>query len=305
MRLTYKNSNIINDVSLNYCVHEMFSEKRSDSLVVRFNDPKGVWSKWNPQTGDTIAFENGPSKTGRMFIHSLKPENGLYTIRAMSMPVSGKVRQSRSWESLRFLQLANTIAAAHGLTFKNYGCTDFLYPFMEQNNETDFELFYRVCMLEGFQMLIYDGNLIAYDERHIESQPPAGTLEVGEDGVFTYEDTGNQSFGSAEVSGGSYTGTFKAPGNNPRIFRPEDPPQVNSNAEAARFAKGLLRNANKHEKKGSFSKDLMLGYAAASILRLNTPKASAWNGTVFVTKVRHDYIGNKSTIYFRKPLEGY
>jgi len=49
----------------------------------------------------------------------------------------------------------------------------------------------------------------------------------------------------------------------------------------------------------------MTGYAAASILTLSTPRATMWDGTVFVYKVRHDFVGNKSTIYFRHILEGY
>ena len=306
MRLTYNGSDIYKDVSVNYCVHEMYAEKQSDTLVIRFNDPQGIWSKWNPQTGDEISFEKEASRTGKMYIHSLRAENGLYTMRAMSMPVSGKFRQSRSWEGLRFLRLGNQIAEAHGLTFKNYGCADYLYAYMAQQNETDFELFYRICMPDGNQMLIYDGRLIAYNEQQIETQTPAGTLKVGADGVFTYEDISNQCYGSAEVASGIYSGTFRDPNaQSSRILRPEVPMQVTNNAEAARFARGLLRNANKHGWSGSFAKDLMLGFSAASVLRLETPKASAWNGVIFITKVRHDYVSNKSIIYFRKPLEGY
>ena len=306
MKLIYKNTDIYRDVSINYCVHEMYAEKQSDSLVVRFNDPKGIWSKWNPRIGEEIEFEKESSKTGKMFIHSLKPENGLFTVRAMAIPVSGKVRQSRSWEAIRFFKIANEIAAAHGLIFKNYGCTDFLYPYLSQNNETDFAFFYNLCIREGCQMIIYDTNLIAYNEQYLESQPSAGSMEVGIDGVFTYNDTSSQSYGSAEIASGSYSGRFAAPNTkNMRILRPEIKIQFTSNSEAARFAKGFLRNENKNEKTGIYSKSLMLGYAAASKTRLITTKASEWNGEVFITKVRHDYINNKSTIYFRKPLEGY
>ena len=81
--------------------------------------------------------------------------------------------------------------------------------------------------------------------------------------------------------------------------------QSTSNSEAARFAKGLLRNANKYGHTGQFSKSLLTGYAAASLLQLKTTKASAWDGPVFVYKVRHDFVGNKSTLYFRDLLEGY
>ena len=84
MNFFYNGTDIYNDVSVNYCVHEMFAEKQADTLVIRFNDTKGVWSKWQPAAGDTVRFKEGASDTGKMFIHSMKPENGLFTIRAMS-----------------------------------------------------------------------------------------------------------------------------------------------------------------------------------------------------------------------------
>ena len=155
-------------------------------------------------------------------------------------------------------------------------------------------------------MLIYDGKLLAYNEQYIESQTPAGTLLVDENGVFTYQDNRAACYGSCEISSGSYSGKFKAPNaTNTAVLRPDKAIPVTSNAEAARFAKGLLRNANKYGHTGQFSKALLTGYAAASMLQLKTTKASAWDGTVFVYKVRHDFVGNKSTLFFREPLEGY
>lgn len=305
MNLYYNGVDIYGDVSVNYCVHEMFAEKQADTLVLRFNDTKGVWSKWNPAEGDAIRFKEGASDTGKMFIHSMKPENGLYTIRALSMPVTGKTKKSKSWEGVRFLQIANEIAGAHGLTFENYGCTDQVYPYLSQENETDFALFSRLCTLEGCQMLIYDGKLLAYNEAYIEAQAVAGSLEVDENGNFTYHDNRATCYGSCEVNSGSFSGSFKAPrATSSAVLRPDNI-RATSNGEAARFAKGLLRNANKYGHTGQFSKSLLTGYAAASLLTLKTPKASAWDGPVFVYKVRHDFVGNKSTLYFRDLLEGY
>lgn len=306
MKLYYNGTDIYNDVSVNYCVHEMHAEKQADTLVLRFNDTKGVWSKWNPAAGDTLRLTEGASNTGKMFIHSMTPENGLFTIRAMATPQSAATRKSRSWEGVRFLQLGNEIAASHGLTFQNYGCADQVYPYLKQENEGDLALFSRLCMLEGCQMLVYDGKLLAYNERYIEGQTPAGTLTVGDNGVFAYQDNRARCYGSCEVSSGGFFGKFKAPNTkSTTVLRPEKVIPVTSNAEAARFAKGLLRNANKYGHTGKFSKELLTGYAAASLLKLSTKKASAWDGTVFVYRVRHDFVGNKSTLYFREPLEGY
>ena len=306
MKFYYNGTDIYSDVSVNYCVHEMYAEKQADTLVIRFNDTKGTWSKWNPAEGDAVRLTEGASDTGKMFIHSMKSENGLFTLRAMSMPKSGATKKSKSWEGVRYLQLANEFAANHGLTFQNYGCKDQVYPYLQQQNETDFAMFSRLSSMEGNQMLIYDGKLLAYNEQYIESQTPAGTLEIGENGVFAYYDDRARCFGSCEVSSGSFFGKFKAPGaTSSTVLRPDIPIRATSNAEAARFAKGLLRNANKYGRTGQFSKELLTGYAAASLIKLSTKKASAWNGTVFVYKVRHDFVGNKSTLYFRDILEGY
>ena len=305
MNLYYNGTDIYNDVSVNYCVHEMHAEKQADTLVIRFNDTKGVWSKWQPADGDAIRFKDGASDTGKMFIHSMKPQNGLFTIRAMSMPKSGTTKKSKSWEGVRFLQIANEIAENHGLTFQNYGCEDQVYPYLKQQNETDFAFFSRLCTLEGCQMLIYDGKLLAYNESYIEAQPIAGSLDVDEAGNFSYEDNRSRCYAACEIASGAHSGKFNAPGaNTTAVLRPEGI-HATSNSEAARFAKGLLRNANKYGKTGQFSRSLLTGYAAASLLQLKTKKASAWDGAVFLYKVRHDFVGNKSTLYFRELLEGY
>lgn len=305
MKLTYKGVDIFPQVSVNYCVHDMYAEGRSDLLTVRFNDPRGVWSKWQPAAGDVVTFENGPAKTGKMFVYSLKPENGLYTLRAMAMPMTGQDINNKSWEAVRFLQIANEIATRHKLQFVNYGCTDHLYSYLSQVNKTDFEFFYNLCNLEGYQMLIFDGKLLAYNESYLEGMQPAGSLILGSDGVFEYTDNSDLSYGSAEVSSGNYKGVFKAPGTNTRVLRPRENIFATSSAEVTRFAKGLLRSANKYERSGSITKDLALGYAAASLINLTTEKAGAWNGKIFLTRVRHDHINNKSKLFFRKPLEGY
>lgn len=306
MKFFYNGTDIYNDVSVNYCVHEMHAEKQADTLVIRFNDTKGIWSKWNPADGDEVRFTMDAIDTGKMFIHSMKPENGLFTLRAMSMPKSGATKKSKSWEGIRFLQLGKEIAGNHGLTFHSYGCEDQVYPYLKQENETDFSLFSRLCMLEGCQMLIYDGRLLAYKESYIESQTPAGALEVDNNGVFIYQNNRAACYGSCEISSGSFSGKFEDPkATNTAVLRTDKAIPVTSNAEAARFSKGLLRNANKYGHMGQFSKSLLPGYAAASMLKLKTTKASAWDGTVFLYKVRHDIVGNKSTLYFRGILEGY
>lgn len=305
MKLIYQGVDIYPEVSINSCIHEMYAEKRSDTLKIRFNDTKGLWDRWNPMQGDVIEVVEGPARTGKMFVTSIRPENGLYTLRAMSMPLSGEVVKNRSWEAVRLLQLGAQIAQEHGLTFKQYGVTDQVYPYLSQNSQTDFEFLQNRCMLEGCAIVIYDGNLIIYDEQHLENQPPTGEIYVGPDGVFEYQDNTARSYGSAEVKSGGFKGRFVAKGNASRIIRPREPLKVTSDAEATRYARALLRMANKDSYTGWIEENILLEYAAASVVQINTDRQGLWNGPVFITRIRHDYVTRKSKVFFRRPLEGY
>ncbi len=113
------------------------------------------------------------------------------------------------------------------------------------------------------------------------------------------------SYGSAEVESGGFKGKFTAEGNTSRILRPREPLKVTSDAEATRYAKALLRMANKYSYTGWIEDNLQLKYAAASVVRITTERQDIWNGPVFITHIRHDYVARKSKIFFRKPLEGY
>lgn len=304
MNIYWNGVDIYEDISLNYCVHEMFAEKQADSVVLRFNDPNGVWSEWEPAEGDEIQVKEGYADTGIMYVHRMTPENGFFTVRALSIPLSAKSKSSNSWEGVRLLQLGEQIAEAHELAFDSYSVTDQVYPYIAQDNETDLGFLSNLAMLEGCQMLVYDGRLILYDEAELEAIPPTGELEVGENGVFAYFDNRSKCYGSCEVASGGCSGSFDAPEDYDNVLRPSGIRATND-GEAERFARGLLRNANKYAHTGRFTKDLQTEFAAASLFDLVTPKASMWDGPVFVYKVRHDYVRNASTIYFRKVLEDY
>lgn len=306
MKLLYEGVDIAAKVSMNFCEHETFAEKRSDQLVVRFNDGDGLWNFWKPKRGETVQLIDGADDTGVMYVTSIVPENGLFTLRAMSMPLSGENRNSRSWEDARFLQIGADIASRHGLKFKAYDVTDHTYSYIKQDRQTDFEFYHRRCQLEGCAMLIYDGTLIVYDEHKMESKAAADTIKIGADGRFQYRDDSAQCYGKAEIISGSFRGTFTDKNaNSGRILQPKAAIECASNTEAARFARGLLRAANKDAQTVCFRRTLSKGIAAASVINIETEKASAWDGKVFVTRTRHDFVSGETKVFGRKPLEGY
>lgn len=303
MKIIYNNVDIYKDISLNYAVHEMHAENEADSLVLRFNDSKGLWSKWDPKTGDTIALEQKKSVTGKMFIHELTARNGIYTIRAMSMPMTMKDRRSASWQRVTLEQIAREIATRHGLTLKTFGIQNQIYSNLTQTNESDTFFLSTLCRLEGYQMIVFDGSIIIYDEAEQEKTIAGDTVEIGASSEYTCEDRSSEAYGTSKVYAGTYQGQFSA-GSGKRTM--ETLLKANSNTEATRFAKGLLRNANKALKTGCVLLDFTEKYAPASVIEVIAKKAVQWTGKSFVTKVRQDYVQNTTRLYFRGIyLEGY
>lgn len=306
MKVIYEGVDIYPEISVNRCFHDMYGEKQSDELLLRLNDTRQLWDIWNPKQGDRIAVEDGATKTGKMFVESVVPESGFVTLRAYSMPQSVQDKRSKSWEKIRFLQLAQEIATRHHLTLQTYGIRDHVYDYVEQNNLADFAFFQTRCTLESAAFLVYDEKLVVYDEAYLEGQTPIDTLTITPASDFEYRENGEQSYGSVEIRNGGITGAFAAPSGGEPVFRKVVSVSMGSQAEADRFARGILRDINKNTAVGTlWSGELLRNYAPGSVVELVTEGVPSWNGPAFLSRIRHDYVKARSKLYLRKPLEGY
>jgi len=305
IRIIYEGVNIYPDISVNACFHDMYAEKQSDELLLRLNDTRRLWDVWGPKAGDTVAVGDGAASTGRMYVGSVIPKNGLVTLRAYSIPQSAKNKTGKSWEKVRFMQIAQEISTRHGLSFEQHGVADQIYDYVVQNNLPDFAFLQQRCVIEGAAFLVYDGKLVMYSERHLEGQAALGVIDVGANDDFEYNDDTVNAYGTIEITNGSLTGIYKSNNGSVRALRKIIPIHISSQGEADRFARGLLREANKGMVTGAIRAPLARNYAAGSIVNIRTHGRASWDGPVFLTHVRHDYVGEKSKLFFRKPLEGY
>ena len=304
IQITYKGVDITDSVSINRCYHDMYGGGQSDTLHLRFNDVNNLWDAWAPATGDEIRVDYGAISTGKMFVADVIPQNGIFTITAHSAPRSGFDRQNKAWQKVRLLQLGAEIAERNSLSFHSYGVEDRLYPYLSQA-DGDLRFLSGIARLEGCAVLVYDGKLIMYSERYMEAQEPTETLEVTIDGDYKYQDQRANMYGSCIVKSGMYSGEFSVDNGSSRVLMPEVMPAVGSNEDAERFAKNLLRHANKGCFGGFVRSPILPGYAPASMVELSNARAPSWNGRVFLEHIRNDYGRGNSKIFFRKPLEGY
>ena len=304
IQITYKGVDITDSVSINRCYHDMYAGGQSDTMHLRVNDVKNLWDAWGPKAGDEIRIDYGPISTGVMFVTDAIPQNGIFDITAQSAPKSGFDRQNKAWQKVRLLQIGAEIAKRNGLSFHIYGVEDRLYSYLLQA-EGDLRFLNRIARLEGCAVLVYDRKLVMYSEQEMEAQDPAEALNITIDGDYKYQDRSANLFGSCVVESGMYSGKFSVENGSNRVLMPESMPIAGSNDEAERFAKNLLRDANKGCCSGFVRSLILPGYAPASTVELSNTRAPSWDGRVFIEHIRNDYGRGQSKIFFRKPLEGY
>lgn len=304
MQIIYQGKDIYPDISVKACEYEMFAEGQADSLVLRFNDTKRLWDSWSVEQESTIEVIEGAARTGKMYIYDVTPENGVYTLKAFSIPPTSKNRTSKSWEQVHFVQLCKEIAERHGLQYEEHGVTDQTYKYVVQDNLQDFVFLEQRCKLEGCSFLVFDGKLVVYSEKYMEAQTPQKLLSLGTDAKFTYSDNTAKSYKAAEIVNGTRTGTYSAPTESgSRVYHKTITIPMSDDGEANRFAQNFLRMENKNQCTGAVEQDITRDLAPGSVVQLKTQGVKTWDGTVFVSRVRHDFHAEKSKIFVRKCLK--
>ena len=303
--ITYNNTDISAEVDVLAATHETYvGGRQADTLELVFDDDRGLWSKWKPAVGDTIAYQNGGAGSGTMFVYEPEITNGLCTIRATSLPKNAKIKRTKSWEQVYLRQFGAEIAERSGLTFELQGLENFYYEYMQQVAESDVAFLRRIAEMEGGGIVIYDKRLIMFKDSELEGRD-AGVQLSTLGGLFESKDKSGELYGAAELRSGSYFGRFTADPDNKMIYTPDELIRCTSNAEAYRFAAGILRTQNKDKMTAKLTTDLMPEVTAGVMAELENTIASGWSGLFFLYRVRHEYHNERTVLYMRRPLEGY
>lgn len=306
MQLFYEGVDIYNAVSVNKCIYDSYGEQRSDTLRIVFNDGNDKWDGWNPQKGDRISAVLGDCDTGDMYVINVEPSNGEMFLCASSVPGKHSDKSNKSWQNIHFMQICEEIAERQGLSCEFYGVEDQIYEYVNQQNRKDFVFLEERCVLEGCAFLVYNNKLIVYSESGLESGTTDNRLLIPNNVHFDYKDESPNVYSKCILKNGTWTGTFEVGNTTDKTLTKVMNIRISGQAEADRYAKNLLRFENKKMTSGSCMSSVFLGgYAAGTLVELQTSGVSSWDGPVIMSHVRHDLVKAQSKLFFRKPLEGY
>jgi hypothetical protein len=296
--ITFNGTDISDEVGVNEATHDMYAGGRPDTLRITFDDEEQLWAKWQPRVGDIITYRNGGTATGKMYVYDIEYRGEETTIRATTVPPELRVIYSKSWEEVYLSQIVSEISENYQLNgvddvwYRHKACHTSKVYFLE-----------LLAQMESAALIIYDGKTMLVNESALEYQ----------DALFEVDDTGSKisindssatKYDACVVQCGEYFGSFRC-GNGNRLYRPDINYPCSSDAEATRYAKALLRMANKQKTEIRLQGGFIPEMSAGVCLNFNSERFTNYSGKMFAYHVRHEYHKEQSTIFMRKPLEGY
>lgn len=302
LRVYINDKDITESIAVASCYYEQHAEGEADSLSITFSDTRKQWANWKPSAeGDTVRITDGALDSGKLYLDSLKPENGNYKLQAYSTPKSAFSVKSRSFDGISLPELARKIASDNGLTAKLYSVPETQCKYAQQRGQSDLAFLHAMCKRAGVSFIVYNCALCLYGEKQIESKEAAKTITLGLKDSYTVTDDKQAAYSSCELRNGTYTGTAKDSGvKTGKVYRDTVRAAWAGQADANAAAAARLRELNKGTKRAELTMSTQRQIAAGSVIRL---VCTGWTGKAFVYRVRHDMQAKKSRIWVRKPID--
>lgn len=308
MQLIYNDIDITNDIDIISASTTDNCGGKADCIDLVFSDSQKLWRQWEPKKDDRIILTDKGFSSGLMFVDQLGIKKGKFNLNAISTPLKSKSNNSKSWENIRFKEMAKQLVEEIGLQIETYGIGDYLYDRLDMINKTNLEFLNERCVLEGYSLKITNGKAIIYDEKLLEQC--AAVKDITEDlfiGDYNFDIISSGLYASCEIEHFS---------NEDKLikykFAPENAPigpvfkidmRATNQGEADRYTEGILRKLNKNEVVGNFYLNLDTSLAAGNTVNLKN--IGMFSGKYFIKSIKHMHTAGKSYLKVRKVLEGY
>lgn len=301
LRVIINAKDITESIAVTSCFYDMHAEGEPDKLEITFSDTKRQWDKWKPSAeGDTVQITDGPVDSGKLYIDTIKPENGKYRLLAYSTPKSAYSIKSRSFDGLSLPQLARKIANENKLELKLYSVPETKTKYAAQKGQSDLAFLHSMSKRAGVSFLVYNGALCIYSEKHIESQSAAKTITLDQKDTATVTDDRHDAFSLCELFNGKFTGLATDGGiKTGKAHRETVTEAWETQADANAAAAARLRMLNKNSKRAEIETSTQRQLAAGSVISI---ECNGWKGKAFIYRIRHDLKAKKSKIWVRSPL---
>ena len=233
-----------------------------------------------------------------MYIYDLEYTENEARLYGQSTAPKYMAAYSKTWEEVYLSQILSEITDSYQLN----GIDDVWYKYKPCNTKL-ISFMNTMAELEGAVLIQYNDKVMLVNEQALEAQTPLFQVNCAGASIRINDET-EELFDACVVQSGGFFGSYRiSDGSN--VYKPNITVPCASDAEAFRYARALLRYANKGKTMVRWQGTLIPELSARVCIDLVNEDIPSWAGTMFCYRVRHDYGKGQTTIFMRRPLEGY
>lgn len=272
-KIIYNAKDITRDIS-DHLISLSYTDKvagEADELEITVSDKDGLWKNgWYPKKGDSIEAEiiqNGlVLSCGKFSIDEINPsgnksDGDIVRFSAVAAAITKKLRTKKhtAHENKTLKQLADTVAAIHGLTVLGT-IPDIRFGRVTQNHESDLAFLNRIANQYGIIFSVRDTKLVFQDRVSLEKKSHVLSVDKTDITSYSFTDKSEKAYKSARVQ-------YHSPAKNETIEYTEAADgdydggedelvikqKVENRQQAELVAKSQLSKANTRQQTGDFS----------------------------------------------------
>ena len=302
MEIIYEGKDISDYVEVRECGVRDGCGKRCDGLEIVFENADD-WYRWGPKQDDTIEVVHRGYSTGKLYLHTVLPENRSYRVLAAGLPCAARQKACRSYAGKTAEEILRSCARASGMGYLHFGLEkDAVIPYIQQNEESAAAFLERVLTLEGAVLKCSNGVYVAIGILYAQARNAHQTIEINalQSGVEYINSGEKLSTLTVQTPYASARATdIDAPG-RPELTTGMHP--ALTELQAGRWARALLLQHNRRCESLILQTEFNPGMTAMTRIDIvgETSAAGEW----LIEEVEHDFINNRSRTTMHRCVTG-
>ena len=299
MNLYYQGTDITRYVRMRSCVVRDSAGERCDSLKIEFDDAK-TWNEWGVQEDDEIRVTHNGYDSGILYLNTVLPENGVYTLLATALPCRARKKEYRSYAGKRLEEILLSCGMASGMGYALFGLDGRIsVPYIQQENESCAAFLTRLLQMEGAVLKCVNGKYTGIGILYAQDLTPSQSLELGPNSEKAEYRRGGSSLRSLTVRtpyGSATAKDINVPSTHARQVRNDVP--ARDSVQAGRWARGLLLGENRKSESLTLETAFNIGFTAMT--RIDITGSTDATGEWLVQEAEHDLINLTSRAVLRR-----
>ena len=290
--LFYKGEDITDSVDIIECVCRDVSGGESDCLNLKV-DHADRWFRWGTQKNDTIRVTRSGYDTKTLYLNTIIPEDGAYRIYATGAKSVPFPARWQSFEKKTLSAIMGLCAGECGMGARQFGMSGgIMYEYLLRNNMSAPAFLEQLLSREGAVLKSLDGSYTAIGIPYAQGIAPKHVMEL-EDEQMDSEDIDRRdlSWSSVQIRTmfGSGTARDSSTSGQGRVITDIT---VDNDAQAYRWAKGILLTHNRQSEILNIEMDFNPGYTA--MVRVDVKSRTDANGRWIVDTVEQNLLDGRT-----------